>query len=139
MQRFYSQTTGNTYLQGIHKDMPADAVKMSEALYMEVIGNPPRDKVRAHGADGLPCLIDAPVDLAEQERSWRTQVLATNEWLVTRHRDELGMGQATTLTAEQFEALLVYRQQLRDWPAAEEFPDSSRRPDSPSWLSEQIQ
>lgn len=59
MQRYYSQETGNTYLQGIHQ-VPASAVKITEARYQEVIANPAPDKIRSHDAEGLPILIDPP-------------------------------------------------------------------------------
>lgn len=59
MQRFYSQETGTTYLQGIHL-IPAGAVEITEARYLEVIANPSPGKIRSHDASGLPILIDPP-------------------------------------------------------------------------------
>lgn len=59
MQRYYSQETGNTYLQGIHQ-VPAGAVPITEAKYQEVIANPAPGKIRSHDAQGLPILIDPP-------------------------------------------------------------------------------
>ncbi|MFK4072736.1 phage tail protein [Ectopseudomonas khazarica] len=59
MQRYYSQETGNTYLQGIHQ-VPAGAVPITEAKYQEVIANPAPGKIRSHDANGLPILIDPP-------------------------------------------------------------------------------
>lgn len=58
MQRFYSQTTGCTYLEGIHQCMPDDAVKITDELFQEVISNPAPGKMRKH-KDGLPYLDDA--------------------------------------------------------------------------------
>lgn len=56
--RYYSQTTGCTYLKGLNDaGMPADAVTISEALYMSVIAAPAPGTVRSHGPDGLPFLI----------------------------------------------------------------------------------
>lgn len=75
--------------------------------------------------------------LQTAERKWRDGVISSTEWLVTRHRDELDMQQATTLTAEQFTALLTYRQALRDWPQSEAFPDTQQRPIAPAWIAEQ--
>lgn len=60
MQRFYSKTTGNTYLAGISAEMPPDAVTLPESRYYEVIANPAPGKVRSHDADGLPILVDPP-------------------------------------------------------------------------------
>lgn len=62
MKRFYSQTTGATYLDGVHgQAMPADAVPIDEARYQAVIAAPPPGKIRSHDAAGLPILIDPPV------------------------------------------------------------------------------
>lgn len=59
--RFYSKSTGCTYLDSIHSgQMPPDAVPITEERYLEVIANPPTDKVRGHDAEGLPILIDPP-------------------------------------------------------------------------------
>ena len=44
----------------------------------------------------------------------RNAKLAETDWMVTRHRDQLDAGIATSLTSEQYSKLLVYRQQLRD-------------------------
>lgn len=59
--RYYSKTTGNTYLSPMHDGhMPADAVLITEARYLEVIATPHPGKIRSHDADGLPVLIDPP-------------------------------------------------------------------------------
>lgn len=59
--RYYSRSTGSTYLDGIHAaQMPGDAVPITEALYLEVIANPALGKVRSHDAAGLPILVDPP-------------------------------------------------------------------------------
>jgi hypothetical protein len=60
MQRYYSASTGTTYLSSIHTDMPTDAKPISEDRYLQVIANPDRLKVRGHDEDGLPILIDLP-------------------------------------------------------------------------------
>lgn len=58
--RYYSKTTGTTYLDGVHTDIPADAVDISEERYQQVIANPEQGKIRSHDDDGLPILIDRP-------------------------------------------------------------------------------
>ncbi|MDP4569815.1 phage tail assembly chaperone [Pseudomonas sp. LPH60] len=140
MKRFYSQTTQTSYLQGVHSLMPDDVVEIPEALYLSVIGNPASGKVRAHDAQGLPYLIDAPEvlpDPAAQERQWRDAELASVMWLRERHRDQLEVEAPTTLTGEQFKELLVYMQSLRDWPQSPDFPQAEHRPVAPSWIAEQ--
>lgn len=70
------------------------------------------------------------------ERTWRDGEIATHEWLVSRHRAEIDLLRATTLSSERFRVLLEYLQALRDWPAAAAFPASAERPVAPSWLAE---
>ncbi|UZZ12186.1 DUF4376 domain-containing protein [Ectopseudomonas mendocina] len=59
MQRFYSQETGTTYLQGVHQ-IPAGAVKITEDRYQDVIASPSPGKTRSHDGAGLPILVDLP-------------------------------------------------------------------------------
>ncbi|MBJ9977811.1 phage tail protein [Pseudomonas sp. S75] len=135
MKRFYSQSTGTTYLVGVHSHMPADAVPLPESVFLQVICNPEPDKVRDHDENGLPVLIDRPAPtLAERsarERAWRDARLQGDQWLVVRHTEEQALGLPTTLSADQYEALLHYRQALREWPASGSFPDESARPVAP--------
>lgn len=58
----------------------------------------------------------------------RNQLLADSDWLMIRHRDQIDSGVPTTLTQEQFEEALVYRQALRDWDKI------SALPTAPSFL-----
>lgn len=59
--RYYSKSTGCTYVSSTHgEQMPADAVPITEALYLAVIANPTPGKIRSHDAAGLPILIDPP-------------------------------------------------------------------------------
>ncbi|MEB0045748.1 MULTISPECIES: phage tail assembly chaperone [unclassified Pseudomonas] len=142
MKRYYSQTTGCTYLLGLHTSMPADAAEISEALFLSVICNPAPGKIRAHDGQGLPYLVDAPEpvqDVAAQERAWRDGELSAVMWLRERHRDQLEISELATLTVEQFNELLMYMQALRDWPQSSDFPDSQHRPIAPAWIAGQVQ
>ena len=143
MKRFYSKETGCCYLEGRHKDIPGDAVEISDERFSEVIANPVPGKVRGHDAQGLPILIDPPPptneELAAVERRWRDTEMASRQWLRDRHRDEQDLGRSLTLTAEQFTELLDYLQALRDWPQSEAFPTIEHRPVAPPWIAEQAQ
>ncbi|GGU68706.1 hypothetical protein GCM10009504_27370 [Pseudomonas laurentiana] len=75
--------------------------------------------------------------LAVTERAWRDTALAAVVWLRDRHRDQQDLGGSTTLTAEQFQELLLYMQALRDWPQSEQFPEAEHRPVAPPWIAEQ--
>lgn len=139
--RKYSKSTGTCYLVGLHSNIPADAVEISDECYERVIGNPSPGKVRSHDATGLPTLIDPPPLTLEQlaviERLWRDAQINSLRWLRERHRDEVDSARPTTLTAEQSVELLDYVQSLRDWPIAPDFPRSERRPAEPSWVAGQ--
>lgn len=139
MKRYYSKTTQTTYVSGLHAEMPADAVEISDKRHKEVLVNPAAGKVRGHDAKGLPILVDAlPLAADEpsaQERFWRDSEIYRVKWLRERHRDQLEIGESTTLTPAQFDELLSYVQRLRDWPQSPAFPATSERPALPEWLS----
>ncbi|MCF6782315.1 phage tail protein [Stutzerimonas stutzeri] len=78
--RYYSKTTGCTYLSNTHAgQMPPDAVPISDARYLEVIGNPAPGKIRSHDAEGLPILTDpmpAPPPSRDQVEAVRLRAYA---------------------------------------------------------------
>jgi hypothetical protein len=138
--RLYSKATGSTYLKGMHTDIPDDAIQISEDLYRSVIGNASLEKVRNHGENGLPYLVDAPQvkrDPDAFERDWRDAELDSVIWLRERHRDQQDIDADTTLSGGQFAELLVYIQTLRDWPQSPNFPNTEYRPLTPTWIGEQ--
>jgi len=73
-------------------------------------------------------------ELAATARTWRDAQINESQWLVDRHRDQVAEAATTTLTTAQYSALLAYRQNLRDWPAAENFPADDSKPAAPDWL-----
>lgn len=92
------------------------------------------------GAPMLGAPLVAPLaDQESAERVWRDLQLSLSDGVVSRHRDEVESGLPTTLAAEQYTALQVYRQQLRNWPQGAEFPLVDHRPIAPPWLAEQTQ
>ncbi|CAI8708510.1 MULTISPECIES: phage tail assembly chaperone [Pseudomonas] len=140
--RYYSKTTGCSYLTSLHgANMPTDAVPIDEERFLSVIGNPAPGKIRDHDAQGLPILIDplppTADELSAQERSWRDAQIERVKWLRERHRDQLDIGEQTTLASEQFGELLVYIRALRDWPQSQDFPGNQYRPIAPAWIAEQ--
>lgn len=125
----------------VHGPMPDSGfVELSEEMFLRTIQE--TDGEWRLNADGAleKCEFTMTVDqVVAAERVWRDEQVDSTEWLVTRHRDEQDMQLATTLNAEQFAELLVYRQALRDWPQSEAFPDSAQRPVAPPWIAEQSQ
>jgi hypothetical protein len=81
--------------------------------------------------------LDAAAQLAAEqaaERGWREGALASVAWMRDRHRDQVEIGGATNLSAEQYLGLLQYMQDLRDWPQSAAFPGKAERPQPPEWL-----
>lgn len=134
--RFYLRELGNA-------GTPSDVIEITAKQHSELVNGQASGLRLSADQDGNPILIEPPQPPQEvqavAERAWRDAQLSTTEWLVTRHRDEQDMLQVTTLTAEQFSELLVYRQGLRDWPQSEYFPDRNYRPVELPWISEQGQ
>lgn len=73
-----------------------------------------------------------------EERAWRNNMLDSVKWLRERHRDQMDLQQATTLSPEQFAELLAYMQHLRDWPQSNYFPDPLYRPVVLEWMTDPL-
>ena len=68
---------------------------------------------------------DKPVDiLAEEKRAERDRRIDVVRWRIERYQTQTAAGLPTTDTAEQYQAVLMYVQALRDVPAQEGFPDN---------------
>ena len=150
MKFYFSPSTTTFFRSDIHGEpgsddcsLPDDVREVSIEVFERML------RVREEGGrvvpdkGGLPIAAPAPLptneELTEKERRWRDRVISTSEWIVTRHRDEVDMGQETQITPEQFSELLRYRQALRDWPTVDGFPSSDLRPTPPDWLSSQTE
>lgn len=140
---FASKSTRGFYDVTIHASMPEDVVEISAENHAELLAGQSAGKVIAWGDDGYPVLVDppplTPEEAAAIERAWRDAKLAATDGVVTRHRDELEEGIATTLTVEQYTELQAYRRTLRNWPEAGEFPLIEHRPPAPLWLTGPLQ
>ncbi|MCX4217967.1 phage tail assembly chaperone [Pseudomonas sp. MCal1] len=142
---FFSPTTCGAYRLDVHgANMPADVVEVSESVWQALLDELAiSPKKMSSRPDGQPVLIDPPPldaqELAEVERTWRDAQLALTDPLVSRHRDEIEEGGATSITAEQYAELQAYRRQLRDWPQGSQFPLAEHRPIAPLWLTESLQ
>ncbi|WP_186353186.1 MULTISPECIES: phage tail protein [Pseudomonas] len=114
------------------RDLPQDK-------YLALLAAQSQGKVIQANSKGDPVAVDPPPpsdeELERRERVWRDSALANTDGLVVRHRDELELQQATTLTAEQYQQLQRYRLDLRTWPVAEHFPDRQFRPVTPDWVA----
>lgn len=75
-------------------------------------------------------------DITEEEVANGVRVLrdlkfAETSFVVERHREELELGLPTSLTEAEYQVLLQYRQELRDLPLQEGFPQTYTLPTNP--------
>lgn len=84
-------------------------------------------------------VLDEAAKLANDEameRAWRDGEIARITWLRDRHRDETEQSLPATLSEQQYQELIEYIQDLRDWPAHGDFPQVESRPVAPAWLAQ---
>ncbi|WP_321815693.1 MULTISPECIES: phage tail assembly chaperone [unclassified Paraburkholderia] len=106
----------------------AQFVKLTTDQYRAMLDGQSVGKQPGVDAGGNPVLLDAPAPsgdaLAELKRAERNAAITATDWIVARHQDELALGGATTLTADQYTTLLAYRKTLRDLPDAADWPNA---------------
>ena len=73
-------------------------------------------KITEHEAMELTSPPPTVEELFDRLRSFRDARITSVLWMRERHADELELGMETTLTPEQYTALLTYIQTLRDLP-----------------------
>ncbi|KAA5924247.1 phage tail protein [Achromobacter xylosoxidans] len=136
---FYPDSLRDVY-EASPQGWPDDGVEVSSELYEQLYAEHLQGRVFCAGPDGEPMTKEpeppSPEQLAATERAWRGSQLDATDAPVQRHRDELEDGPNTTLSAEQYQELQVYRHALREWPETEGFPAAALRPVSPAWLSQ---
>ncbi|MDI2141767.1 MULTISPECIES: phage tail assembly chaperone [unclassified Pseudomonas] len=138
MSLFYAASTGGFYDDTVHGVIPQDAVKITAPMRSQLLAGQAQSQVIVADADGNPVLKRPEMDAeakANRERLWRDGEIDSVKWLRERHRDELEMSSQTTLTVDQYQALLAYLKSLRDWPQSERFPDEQARPKQPDWIA----
>lgn len=120
-------------------DRDNGGLKITIEQHAELLEGQAGGQVLGLSENGYPMLVDPPEPspdfLASIERLWRDTQLANTDGVVSRHRDELEDGLATTLTTVQYTELQSYRRALRNWPEAGEFPLIEHRPPTPLWLA----
>jgi hypothetical protein len=142
MTLYYSSNPRGFYDDRLFgENIPEGAKQITSERHHELLEGQSQGKIIREDADGYPVLIELPPLTSEEvaaiERNWRDAKLAATDGDVTRHRDEVEEGLATTLTAEQYRDLQAYRRRLREWPESGEFPLVDHRPIAPPWLAEQ--
>lgn len=121
----------------------SELVEVTQAKYLALLAAQSEGKVIQANAKGQPIAVEPPPpsdeELIRRERLWRDRTLADTDSLVVRHRDELEVVRATTLTVEQYRELQVFRLALRDWTQSPRFPVVEYRPSPPTWLATHTQ
>lgn len=133
----YSSKTTGLFHDPDLDTLPDDAIEISPELHAYLVEN--QSAIHRINFDTAPpSLIERPPmpyeQLADIERTWREGQLMTSDGFVARHRDELESAGPTSLSAEQYSQLQLYRRQLRDWPQSPDFPNQALRPTQPVWL-----
>jgi len=140
---FFSASELGFYDSNIVDAIPEDGVEVSLEHRRAILDGQSAGMIVAADESGGPILIDRPPPSAEvlaaAERVWRDRQLASTDPLVSRHRDEVEEGGATSITPEQYAELQGYRRLLRDWPQGEQFPLIDHRPIAPLWMIGQLQ
>lgn len=102
-------------------------LKLTADQYRAMLDGQSAGKRPGIDASGNPVLLDPPAPtgdaLAGLKRAERNAAITATDWIVARHQDELALGGATTLTADQYATLLAYRRTLRDLPDSSNWPE----------------
>ncbi|MGL5016467.1 MAG: phage tail assembly chaperone [Bacteroidales bacterium] len=104
-----------------------------------VINNDQLDTSRVVGGKygGIYESIETPEEVIVKETKkimqQRNKILASTDWITTRHFEEKMLGKETTFSDIQVSEFLIYRQELRDITKLEDFPLISL-PETPKFL-----
>lgn len=107
-------------------DLPDDIIPISSVRHARILEELSAGRVLEADGQGHPISVEAPAPstetLATLARHRRDAEIAQVRWLVERHRDELALQIATTLTPEDYRLVQEHVQALRDVPEQESFP-----------------
>lgn len=116
---------------------PADGAEVSDDEVQALLQAEQNGKVIQADANGKPVAVDPPPPSTEQccaaKRAERDHLLASTQWLVDRHREQMDGDLPTSITPAQYKGLLAFRQALRDLPNQAGFPDV-KMPDPAAYL-----
>ncbi len=124
---FYSKTTKGFYDPTIHgANIPPDAVEITDQQHADLLNGQSAGKVITADANGNPELTDPPAPTADQlaasARQKRDGLITAIQWRLSRYENQVAQGIAPNDTADQYKAVLVYVQALRDLTKQAGFP-----------------
>lgn len=126
--KYYSASTNGFYAKDVHDDhqMPGDVVDVTDEEWMALLDAQSQGKRIVAGVNNRPVAVERVPTVEEKVTTLlrrRNQALQETDSIVARHRDELELESATTLTTAQYRALQAWRAQLRRLPEHPQFPD----------------
>ncbi|WP_216108096.1 phage tail assembly chaperone [Burkholderia plantarii] len=118
----------------------ANVIPVSDETWLALLAAQSIGKRLVVNSTGNPVALDplppTQKQIAAAKRVNRDSALGKTDWLVARHQEEELLDKGTTLTADQFAALLNYRQALRECSDMPNWPDITL-PTPPPFLSNQ--
>lgn len=124
MAKLYSPSSRGFYDLDIHeeKSLPGDCVEITDEEWQGLLSAQSEGKEIVLGTHRRPVAVERTLT-AEDILFRRDQALSQSDWLIARHRDELELDPGrTTLTSEQYQALQLWRRQMRDLASHPDFP-----------------
>lgn len=120
----YSETTAGFYIEGMHVNIPSDAVSISSAQYEALIQEHVKGRRIVLGSDGIAVIDETPdvSQSAEEVREKRDALLRDTDWYIVR---------AYETKLDIPEEMVVYRKDLRDIPEQPDFPGNVIWPEKP--------
>lgn len=123
MTKLYSPSARGFYSKAVHDSIPKDVIEISDEYWQSLLDGQTAGHEIHPGEDGRPILRPRPMqDRAGALIKLRNEALASTDWLVARHRDEVNASRVPTLSGEAYAALQDWRQALRDLTKAQGFP-----------------
>lgn len=106
------------YTPDIHNDIPKKCIKVTKDEWKYLVAHQAEYMVDV--SSGILVWCGRNIDVEQETasvRAKRDRLLVNTDWMVSRHNEQKILGLDTTITEEQYTALLKYRQELRDIPS----------------------
>lgn len=112
----YSPSNNAFYDTAINKEIPGDAINITDQAWSDLLAGQAEGKLIACGADMLPCLTDQPLPTAEEliskAEDKRSRLRAEADTVIQLLQDASDLGMATDDEASLLIAWKKYRVML---------------------------
>ncbi len=122
---YFSATTNGFYNNEINELMPADALEISDELWLGMVAGQDQFNIISSDVDGYPILKDISETVLisnnlAKETSWVYSELKKADLMIDIAQDD---------GSQSLENLWrTYRKSLRSWEGSADFPEASKRP-----------